>query len=367
MSTSSVLTNTLLCSFAMILLIPLVRNPKLVTFKNGLPLLIFATLLFAKLMLPYEFVFTTTLPSKTVLPIIRSLGDYRIIYNLSVTTLLTTIWLSVSCIFLIRMILIHRKYNRILSIVPLTKDKKILNLYKDICDQKKVKTVPKLIMLDQTTPFIFGFRKPILVLPNHLSEEMYQFILLHELEHVKYGHVFVKTFVEIVVILFWWNPIVWIARKEIIRALEVHSDSNVMKSLDINTQMNYLNSIITLTRKYSSNPATSSALTFTLNENFVVYRIKTALSFTNETTNKSHFIRTISTLLVSLSIFVGSFFYTFEGYKVSPEHVEGTFLIDSKTDYFIVNDDLIFDLYINGEYVVTLPAIPEDLSNLPVK
>ncbi|GAB6110129.1 hypothetical protein JCM19376_40850 [Fusibacter bizertensis] len=222
-------------------------------------------------------------------------------------------------------------------------------------------------MLDQTTPFVFGFRKPILVLPNQLSEEMYQFILLHELEHVKYGHVFVKSFAEIIMIIYWWNPIVWIIHKELIRTLEVHSDSNVMKSLDEKNQMNYLNSIITLTRRFSFNQASTSALTFTLNENFVVYRIKTALSLTNDKTSKYQFIQTISILLVSVTIFIGSFFYTFEGYKVSPENVEGTFLLNSKTDYFITNEDQTFDLYVNGEFVITLPAIPEDLSNLPVK
>ncbi|WP_459848588.1 M56 family metallopeptidase [Fusibacter bizertensis] len=367
MSVSIILTNTLLCSFAMLLLIPLVRNPKLITFKNGVPLLVFSSLMYLKLMLPYEFSFTTTLPSKFILPLIRSIGAQRIISNITVHTLLITIWASVSCILFLRMILIHRKYAKVLSVVPVTKDPKIMALFNTLCEQKKIKNIPKLIMLDQTTPFVFGFRKPILVLPNQLSEEMYQFILLHELEHVKYGHVFVKSFAEIIMIIYWWNPIVWIIHKELIRTLEVHSDSNVMKSLDEKNQMNYLNSIITLTRRFSFNQASTSALTFTLNENFVVYRIKTALSLTNDKTSKYQFIQTISILLVSVTIFIGSFFYTFEGYKVSPENVEGTFLLNSKTDYFITNEDQTFDLYVNGEFVITLPAIPEDLSNLPVK
>jgi len=58
--------------------------------------------------------------------------------------------------------------------------------------------------------------------------------------------------------------------------------------------------------------------------------------------------------------------YTFESYDTNPVEVNGTFSLSPKNDYFILREDGAFDLFINGEYAVTLPGIPEDLSSLSI-
>lgn len=368
MSPSFLLTNALLCSVAAILLIPIMRDPKSLTYKNGFPLFVLAILILIKLLLPYEFTFTKTLASKVILLVIDTIGDYRLFGVITAFRLSLIGWLSVSSLLFLHIFRNHRKLVDVLSVVPATDDGKINDLLTELCIQKKLKRMPKVILLDiQTSPFIVGFKKSTIVLPNNLSEDAYRFILLHELEHVKHRHVYIKTFVEVVSILYWWNPLIWFIRREIIRALEIHSDSNVMQLLDERTKLDYLNAIVTLTRKFSIQTSSTLALTFTLNDSFVGYRIKTALALANATHSKRHFFKTATAVLISIFFFVSSFFYTFEVARYNPEMLAGTFTLDSKTDYFIKNSYQNYDLYVDGAYMITFENKPKDLSFLPVR
>jgi beta-lactamase regulating signal transducer with metallopeptidase domain len=368
MSPSFLLTNALLCSVAAILLIPIMRDPKSLTYKNGFPLFVLGIFILIKLLFPYEFTFTKTLASKVILPALDMIGNYRLFGVITVFRLFLVGWLSVSSLLFLHIFRNHRKLVGVLSVVPSTNDSKINDLIIELCIQKKLKRMPKVILLDiQTSPFIVGFKKSTIVLPINLTDEAYKFILLHELEHVKHRHVYIKTFVEMVSILYWWNPVVWFIRREIIRALEIHSDSNVMQFLDDSTKIDYLNAIITLTRKFSNQSSSSLALTFALNDSFVGYRIKTALALANVTKSNRLFFKTASAILISISFFVGSFLYTFEVSRYTPEKLVGTFLLDSKTDYFMKNSYQNYDLYVDEVYKITLPSIPNDLSFLPVR
>ncbi len=40
-----------------------------------------------------------------------------------------------------------------------------------------------------------------------------------------------------------------------------------------------------------------------------------------------------------------------------------TFTVDPRTDYFILREDQLYDMYINGEYVVTISISEEKPAN----
>jgi TonB family protein len=78
------------------------------------------------------------------------------------------------------------------------------------------------------TPFsFFGW---IVLDPEKYSENELKEILLHEVTHVRQGHSFDMIFAEIMVAICWFNPFIWLLKKEIRMNLEYLADHAVLQS-----------------------------------------------------------------------------------------------------------------------------------------
>lgn len=367
MSSSLILTNFLFCSLAALLLFPLLRQPNVLTFKKGIPISIIIILVLIKLLVPYEFTFTHTLASKNILPMFMKIYNFSIYKNITVGNSFLYIWLSITLLLLIHILLNYRKLKRILSLVPETKDTELTEMLNDLCIQNNIRNVPQLIQLDLiTSPFIIGYQKPIIVLPNQTRKKDARFILMHELEHLIHHHLLIKVIIETVAIFYWWNPVVWILRRELIRAFELQADANVIKDLSKEESLTYLETLIAISRNVSKIQNTTLSLSFTLKSSMVEYRIRTILASNLFQKRKKNILLYFSLINLSIMLLFFSFIYTFESYAIPSVDADNTFTINTQNDFFILQDNNQYDLYIDGTYVLSFDNIPGDLSELPV-
>lgn len=367
MSLSLILANSFFCCLAALLLLPLLRQPLILTYKKGLPIFITIILILIKLLIPYEFSFTNTLASKQILPIIIKVSNIHLFKNITINKLFFCIWLLVAISLLFYLILHNRKLRLVLSIISETANIEITQILSEYCNQKNIKNKPKVIQLDIIkSPFIMGFHKQVIVLPTQLSKEEIEFILMHELEHLKYQHIYIKAIIEIIAIIYWWNPVIWLLRRELIRALELQADANVIKDLSNESSLNYLETLISISKKITNKQNTNFSLSFALKSSLVEHRIRTILASNYFKKNKKTYSLHFCLLTLSTILLLCSFIYTFESYNISPKMAEGTFTIDTQSDYLLLREDNLYDLYVHGIYVITLDNIPTDLSNLPV-
>ena len=163
------------------------------------------------------------------------------------------------------------------------------------------------------------------------------------------------------------NPIVWFLRKKIICALEIQADAGVMGKLRDNVGFEYLDTLVKISKMGNSKHDINPALSFAWSGNTIGYRVHTALGFDCSMKSKRISVLSGLSMILSIVILLTSSMYTFESYNVSQSNVEGTFTINDDTDFFVLREDMLYDLYVNGEYTVTIPAIPEDLNNLPIQ
>lgn len=66
------------------------------------------------------------------------------------------------------------------------------------------------------SPLSFGFWKPVVILPAEAdgwSEERLNIVLLHELLHIRKRDYVLNLFIRTVCVVFWFNPLIWIAVK----------------------------------------------------------------------------------------------------------------------------------------------------------
>jgi bla regulator protein BlaR1 len=84
-----------------------------------------------------------------------------------------------------------------------------------------------------TTPFIYGAFKPHIVLPQiEFTPEELRHVFYHELTHWKRRDPWLKYLMIFVHAIYWYNPIVYIIRRDIDRFCELSCDESVTRSMN---------------------------------------------------------------------------------------------------------------------------------------
>lgn len=128
-------------------------------------------------------------------------------------------------------------------------DKEMIDLFKE-CKRKL--HISKHIRLLQspliTSPMTFGILTTYVVLPSDvdqwLSKEEVKYILLHELTHYKHKDICTNYLMVFYQIIYWFNPVAWIAFREMRLDREIACDTAVLNSLDKRNYVSYGKTLI---------------------------------------------------------------------------------------------------------------------------
>ncbi|MDO5095999.1 MAG: M56 family metallopeptidase [Peptostreptococcaceae bacterium] len=360
-----ILSNSFFCGIAIILLFPLFRHPKFLTCWKGIPFFTILLACLAKLVIPVEFEFTKVLPSEKILTTIRTLEYTEITNGLTVQTALFFTTFVLTICFILCSVYDYRKFKKELDAIPPAKDGMLDEILLTLCEEKNIAEIPKLIKTSENIPpFIIGLRHPVIVLPDDLSYEEIRFVLLHELEHLRNQHFILKHLVEVLSIIFWWNPVMWSLRGEISRAIEVQADTYALQNCSDDERIEYVTTLLNISQRTKSpkRPILSSSF-FSDKSDGIRYRMASILRFDEGGENG---IRTlIVPLLLSVLFFGLSFCYTFNAYYTNSPETAGTFAISRNNAYFL-NIDNQYHLYVDGKKLSTMEKIPDDFSYLAV-
>jgi len=105
--------------------------------------------------------------------------------------------------------------------------------------------IPVYLNAKANTPMLIGLIRPVIVLPDcEYTDAQLRAVLLHELTHYRRKDVLVKWLSVIACSVHWFNPIVWLVRREIDRACELACDEKVVHNLDADGKQNYGDTLI---------------------------------------------------------------------------------------------------------------------------
>ena len=92
-----------------------------------------------------------------------------------------------------------------------------------------------LVVTDLRTPLVWCLSGPKLLLPAHLVKtlglERWRGILTHELAHIRRGDHWVSRLELAAGLVWWWNPVYWLARTRIDAEAELACDAWVVATL----------------------------------------------------------------------------------------------------------------------------------------
>ena len=96
------------------------------------------------------------------------------------------------------------------------------------------------------TAFVFGLIKPKIYIPVNLTESEKIYIIEHEKVHIKRKDYVTKIIAFLILIIHWFNPIMWISFILMTRDMEMSCDERVMKNLGEDIKTNYSYSLLNL-------------------------------------------------------------------------------------------------------------------------
>ena len=81
------------------------------------------------------------------------------------------------------------------------------------------------------SPFVLGLVKPCIYLPRGMSEEDKHCVISHEEAHISRGDHFIKPIGFLILAVYWFHPLVWLAYILLCRDIEMACDEKVIASL----------------------------------------------------------------------------------------------------------------------------------------
>ncbi len=123
-----------------------------------------------------------------------------------------------------------RTRRRLLRWSLASTDRQTKQIYQEILAARKIRRIPALRISSLTpTPLIIGYWKPVLLLPNeHYDPETLTWVLRHELTHLRQGDLWYKLLLCAAVCVHWYNPAVYLLRREANHDLEMACDDRVL-------------------------------------------------------------------------------------------------------------------------------------------
>lgn len=89
------------------------------------------------------------------------------------------------------------------------------------------------------SPFILGIVKPRIYLSSALKEEEMDYIIAHEKAHLRRKDHFWKPFGYLLLCIYWFNPLCWIAYIMLCKDIELACDEKVIKDMSFGDKKEY--------------------------------------------------------------------------------------------------------------------------------
>ncbi|MBW4082028.1 M56 family metallopeptidase [Paenibacillus sp. S150] len=147
------------------------------------------------------------------------------------------------------------------------------------------------------TPFVYGFIRPRIVIPAGIKENELIYILAHEQTHIRRRDHLIKPFAFLLLMVHWFNPLMWISFALMSRDMELSCDESVLRKLGNGAKAGYAHSLLSFSVKKGR--LSGSPLAF--GEGSVHARIKNILNY-----KKPKGGAVASAFAVSLVFMVGS-------------------------------------------------------------
>lgn len=126
-----------------------------------------------------------------------------------------------------------------------------------------------------SAPFAFGVFKPRVYLPSAMPQESVNYVIAHEVSHLKRHDNFWKPLGFTLLCVYWFNPLCWLAYALFCKDIELACDEKTIKNFALSDKKAYSEALLS----FSANRRTVAACPFAFGEGNVKQRVKNVLDY----------------------------------------------------------------------------------------
>lgn len=239
--------------------------------------------------------YRTIIQAATDSPDLDRVQSFKLSLSSSQSDIWKIVWLLGFSILATGISFTHlRRRHDYLAALPLP-EKDALVIHKSFSGLRNIKVCQSDKIL---SPMTYGLIKPVILLPktlNSQNENRLNYILAHEIVHIRRRDVLIKAVLVFTLCLHWFNPLVWLMFYLFNRDLELSCDEIVVRKFGQQTRSDYAMTLISMLE----NKNRLLSLTHGFSRNAITERIKAVMRSREFTYNRS-----IISLLLVASIFL---------------------------------------------------------------
>lgn len=203
-----------------------------------------------RMLVPYEFSFTRKIPSSEVFSgicrdaYVNKLGTSPI----SLLSIFVAVWTLVSVILVIRFFWQYMRAMSEISTYSIREDEQCQRVFNRVLNAS-TKQMKIAIRRSEHVNIPMGagiFCKSIILPDEEYSDSELYYILRHEYTHFQNRDLIVKAFIHIYWCIFWWNPAIYLLKRDLAQVLEIKCDLDVTEQMGNGRKAEYLTTIVSM-------------------------------------------------------------------------------------------------------------------------
>lgn len=329
-------------------------------------LIVCILLILLKLMFPYEFFFSRNINLTLLYPKIYQFlnSPLKLFPNKTIRPLniLCFIWCAGIVYNLTKFVIHYVHMSFYVKSLKLIHDQRLYDLLDSIIEKKRFHFHFRFVSSETAvSPYIFGIFRPYIVLSDttNINSQNLYFIISHEIAHYYNGDLLLKYLMSLFKIVYWWNPLIHLLKKQLNRLLEINTDSIITQNWSEDQKLNYLSCLVDSAKeKYIVPvPCKDETLSFQSGNLFTTSQRVAFILEDIDAINKFSLPKSALLFFLSVFLFFIPVFTTFEAWHAEPQITEETFEINSQNAILIDNEYGTYDLYIDNNYIGTVPEV----------
>lgn len=338
------------------------------------PLLLLLAVTVFRMVIPIEIHLTVEVPFTSLYPVVQDFLQATLItvggVAVSATFLLLALWGAVAVFLSARLLWRIQRDLRQLHFVSALPCSEIKTCLARLLSRRgSTRKVNLIVSPDISTPMLVGLFKPVMLLPPEcmaFSSAELECILDHELTHLHSNDLWVKFIIRLICCLMWWNPCVYLLKRNLDETLEFKCDLAVTRAMSGREKIEYLQTLLNVLELLQRQPAEEPQAVRVgfcgIAETAV---LKRRIELVMDRPDKSKRPAAIAFMAATVVLFIASYSVVFQPASYPPsEDLEHEVFITPETSYILKTADGTY--YLMYEDTQFGEVSPESLDDSPL-
>lgn len=266
---------------------------------------------------------------------------------------LIVIWICGSVFSILRLMKKSREVQKVIRANACTDNPRAAEILASIDSECPL---PVRVCSGISVPVLAGYFRPAIYFPDYpYTDEQLRYVILHEYTHWKRHDIWKKLLMNVICVLIWWNPAVYVIRKEVTQLIEFRCDKTLSKDFSEEEILNYLDILLTSFERAQNPLIKTNLYTIEFVNTSKQYTIRQRFDLLLQRYTVTDCRWLMQTLIVLLGLgwmFCSYYFILQTKYAASEDALWTTNRVERKVVYVYDGDDTYLEEQADGNYIL---------------